>query len=90
MLTADDGETIAKKLRAEVKKKAANHKLAIVRINGKEVGRFGIRRGSGELDHNFIQRQLHMSMRDTEEMAACRRELPDYVAILKDKGLYPD
>jgi hypothetical protein len=89
VLTADDGDTIAKKLKAEVKKKAANHKIAIVKINGKEVGRFGIRRGSGDLDHNYIQRQLHMSMREAEEMAACRKDLAAYEAILRGNGYYP-
>jgi hypothetical protein len=90
MLTADDGEIIAKKLRAEFKRKATNHNIAIVKIDGKEVGRFGIRRGSGDLNYNYIQRQLHMSMRDAEEMAACRKELSDYIDILKDNDFYPD
>jgi hypothetical protein len=31
-----------------------------------------------------------MSMRDAEEMAACRKNLPDYLIILKEKGFYPD
>ena len=90
MLTADDGEKIAKKLKAEFKRKSANHKIAIVKINGKQVGRFGIRRGSGELNHNYIHQQLRMSMRDAEEIASCQKALPDYVAILKDNGFYPD
>ena len=89
MLTANDGEKIAKKLKAEFKRKSANHKIAIVKINGKQVGRFGIRRGSGELDHNYIQQQLHMSMREAEEVAVCRKNLPDYIAILKGNGFYP-
>jgi hypothetical protein len=90
MLTADDGEKIAKKLKAEFKKKSTNHKIAIIKVNGKFVGRFGIQRGSGELNHNYIHQQLYMSMHDAEEIAACRKDLPDYVAILRAKGLYPD
>lgn len=90
MLTANDGETIARKLNAEFKRKGTKHKIAIVKINGKYVGRFGIQRGSGELNHNYIHRQLCMSMRDAEEMAACRKNLPEYIAILKANGFYPD
>jgi hypothetical protein len=89
MLTADDGEIIAKKLNAELKKKSRRHKIAIIRINGKEVGRFGIQRGSAELNHNYIHRQLRMSMRDSEEMSACRTGLTEYVEILKASGFYP-
>lgn len=89
MLTAADGETIARKLGADFKTKSRRHQIAIVKLNGKEVGRFGIRRGSGELNHNYIARQLRMSMRDAEEIAGCSKNLPDYVVILKRNGFYP-
>ena len=41
MLTAADAETIARKLQAVVKEKARRHKIAIIKVNGREVGRFG-------------------------------------------------
>lgn len=89
MLVAKDGEIIAHKLKAFIKKRSRKHKMAIVRIKGKEVGRFNIRRGSGELDHNYIARQIYISMREAEEIAGCTKNLPDYEASLKDSGHYP-
>jgi hypothetical protein len=89
MLTASDAETIAKKLGADFKKKSRRHKIAIVKLNGKEVGRFGIRRGSGELGHDYIAPQLHISPHDAEEIAECKKYMPDFIAILKTKNLHP-
>ena len=89
MLTAKDGEIIASKLSAFIKKRSRKHKVAIVRISGKEVGRFNIRRGSGELNHNYIARQIYISMKEAEEIAACGKNLPDYEASLRNSGHYP-
>jgi hypothetical protein len=89
MLTAADGEIIAKKLGAFIKPKSRRHKIAIVRIRGTEVGRFNIRRGSGELSHNYIPHQIHVSMREAEEIAGCTRDFSDYDAILKRGTYYP-
>jgi hypothetical protein len=90
MLTADDGEVIARKLRADFKKKNRRHKIAVVKVNGREVGRYGIRRGSGDLNHNYIAPQLRMSMRDAEEIAGCTKNLLDYEAVLRANGFYPN
>ena len=35
----NDAEAIAKKLGADIEQKRANHAIAVVRVNGKEVGR---------------------------------------------------
>jgi len=89
MLTAADGEIIARKLGAIVKKKSRRHKIAVIKINGKEMGRFGIRRGSGEQNHNYIARQIHVSMLEAEEISDCSKYLPDYEAILRRQNIYP-
>jgi hypothetical protein len=89
MLTAIDGETIARKLGATIKKKSRRHKIAVIRINGKEMGRFGIRRGSGEQNHNYIARQIHVSMREAEEISECSKYMPDYEVILRRQNIYP-
>ncbi len=89
MLTARDAEAIARKLGANFKEKSRRHKIAIIRVKGKEVGRFGIRRGSGNLPHDYIQQQIHVSRTEAEDIAACRFYLRDYEEILKKKKLYP-
>ena len=88
MLTARDAESIARKLGADFKEKSRRHKIAI-RVKGKEVGRFGIRRGSGDLAHDYIPQQIHVSRAEAEDIAGCRLYLGDYEQILKKKQLYP-
>jgi hypothetical protein len=88
-LTSRDAETIATKLNAEFKSKAKSHDIAIVRINGKEVGRFGIRRGSGEPGHDHIPRQMHMSMKHAIQMAQCKIYRAEYENLLRLNGHYP-
>jgi hypothetical protein len=77
MLTAKDAETIARKLDATFKSKTRRHKIAIIRLKGKEVGRFGIRRGSGDLGHDYIPRQIHVSNSQARELADCKLYLRD-------------
>lgn len=90
MLTAGDAETIARKLNADIKKKSRHHKIAIIRIRGKEVGRFGIRRGSGDLGHGYIPRQIHVSNAEAQQIADCYLYLEDFERILRENGFYPD
>jgi hypothetical protein len=89
MLTTDDAETIAKKLQADVKKKRKRHVIAIIRVNGKEVGRFGIRRGSGNLPHHFIPQQIHVTNQQAVEIKSCTKSRPEYEDILRLNGHYP-
>lgn len=89
MLTSVDAEAIARKLQAEIKKKTRRHKIAIIRVNGKEVGRFGIRRGSGELGHDYIPPQIHVSYHQAREIAQCSLYRVDYEQILRVNGRFP-
>ena len=72
MLTARDAESVARKLGADFKEKSRRHKIAIIRVKGKEVGRFGIRRGSGDLAHDYIPQQIHVSRAEAEDIAGCK------------------
>lgn len=89
MLTASDAETIARKLNATFKPKGRRHRIAIIRLNGKEVGRFGIRRGSGDLGHDYIPRQIHVSNEQAQKLADCTLYLADYEEILRANRFYP-
>ena len=90
MLTASDAETIARKLNAIIKPKSRRHKIAVIRLNGKEVGRFGIRRGSGDLGHDYVPRQIRVSNQQAQELADCTLYLADYALILRQTGFYPN
>lgn len=89
MLTSGDAEVIARKLQAEIKKKRKRHVVAIVRVNGKEVGRFGIRRGSGALPHDYIPQQIHVTNQQAVEIKICTKSRPEYEDILRVNGHYP-
>ena len=90
MLTASDAETIARKLHATFKTKGRRHRIAIIRLNGREVGRFGIRRGSGDLGHDYIPRQIHVSNQQAQQLADCTLYLASYEQILRNNGFYPE
>ncbi|HLW70219.1 MAG TPA: hypothetical protein VKS22_06315 [Candidatus Binataceae bacterium] len=90
MLTASDAETIARKLKAEFRPKNRKHKVATISANGKKIGRFGIRRGSGELSHDYIARQIFIKYSDAEGIAQCRLYFDDYERLLRENGHYPD
>ena len=83
-----DAEAIARKLGAEIELKRASHAIAIVRINGKEVGRFGIRRGLN-LGHDFIPKQIHVNMRLALNHSRCTKYREDYEEALKKTPFYP-
>ncbi len=87
-LMTGDAEAIAKKLDAEIERKRTNHVIAIVRVNGKEVGRFGIRRGMN-LGHDYIPRQIHINMRLALNLARCTKYRQDYESFLKNTPFYP-
>ena len=84
----EDAEAIAKKLGADIQLKRGSHAIAIVRIEGKEVGRFGIRRGMN-LGHDFIPKQIHVNMRMALNLSRCTKYRDDYELALKSTPFYP-
>jgi hypothetical protein len=52
ILTTTDAIAIAKKLKAKIESTSAKHELAVLWVNGKRVGQFGIRRSSKEVGHD--------------------------------------
>jgi len=86
VLTGCEAEQIAQKLGEEIRE--SKHAVAIIRINGKEVGRFGIRRGTG-VGHDYIPRQIHINMKMALNLARCSKYISDYEFVLKNTGFYP-
>ena len=78
---------IANKLGAEISE-GRKHTNAVVRVRGTYIGRFGIRRGSSA-GHDYIPRQIHISMREALGLARCSLYRADYEKILKDRGKLP-
>jgi len=87
ILTEQEADQIAQKLGAEIKS-GAKHDIAIVRVNGREVGRFGIRRGMS-VGHDYIPRQLHVNMKMALNLARCSKYRADYEFVLRNTGFYP-
>ena len=87
-LTGDDAETIATKLGAEITRKRRNHAVATI-VVGKEKVRFGIRRATKEIGHDFIPESIHLSMGKTKKIANCTWYRPDWVAELITKKIVP-
>ena len=87
MLTADSALVIANKLEAEISE-GRKHTNVVVRVCGTYIGRFGIRRGSSA-GHDYIPRQIHVTMKEALGLARCSLYRADYEKILKDRGKLP-
>ena len=87
MLTADSALTIANKLQAEISE-GRKHTNVVVRIDGTYIGRFGIRRGRN-FGHDYIPRQIYVTMREALGLARCSLYRADYERILKERGKLP-
>ncbi len=85
-LNGDHALKIAAKLGAEIRS-GRTHDMAIFRDQGKEIARFGIRRGRKDLGHDFIPRQLHMTARQAQTFVSCQLSKDEYLRILNDKDL---
>ena len=84
-----DARAIAKKLNATFEK-GAKHDIAVIRYDGKIVGQFGIRRGSGSLGHNHIPGQIHVNSQQARLLVQCPMSFEDWVVVMKEKNQIED
>ena len=87
-LTADEAERIAMKLNAESEERRG-HKIAYVRWQGKFIASYGIRRASKEVGHDYIPRQLFITMREALNLARCPLSRDEYFNLLRTRGKLP-
>jgi hypothetical protein len=80
-----EAQQIADKLSAEIEE-GRKHTQAIVRWQGKIVGKYGIRRGSRETSHDFIPRQLSITFREALNLARCPLSREEYFELLRSRG----
>ena len=86
--TQEHAEEIAKKLNMEIKA-GRQHEQAIFYHRGREIVRFGIRRASKQVPHDYIPRQLHMTRKECNELYGCTKTLEHFIENLRTKGLLP-
>ena len=87
MLTKDDAEKIASKLKGN-KHSGSKHELIRLVYEGRLIAQFGIRRGSRkDQGHDFIPGRIHLNMRDTLSLAQCTFSYEDWIQRMKDKGV---
>ena len=87
LLTADSAIAIAHKLEAEITE-GRRHTNVVVRVDGTYIGRFGIRRGSSA-GHDYIPRQIRVTMKEALGLARCTLHMADYKKILKERHNLP-
>jgi hypothetical protein len=89
-ITKEHAERIRIKLQASVVTKRKAHDMAQVFYNGVLIVQFGIRRGSRkDLGHGHLPDTLHISPRQTLDLAICPLSRDGYFEILKDRGFMP-
>jgi hypothetical protein len=87
MLTKDQAEAIARKLRA-VMISGRRHDLAAVKYNGQTIAQFGIRRGSRrDQGHDYIPGQIHVTRQQATLLAQCPMSFEEWIAVMRQKGL---
>jgi hypothetical protein len=82
----DDAKAIAKKLGATLEK-GRKHDIAVIKYSGKVITQFGIRRGSGNLGHDYIPGQIHVTNRQAKLLRQCPMSFEDWIAVLKEKHI---
>jgi hypothetical protein len=81
-----DAWAIQEKLKAEVEIGSRIHTNVRFWHNGKVVIQFGIRRGSRELGHGHLPKDMKISQMECREFRKCNISVDAYVEILKSKG----
>ena len=76
---------IASKLEAR-EKAGAKHDLQIIEVEGKEIARFGIQRGSKQQNHNYVPGQLFIDKQFALGLANCPKSLEDWIVLMREKG----
>jgi hypothetical protein len=88
---------ITKELALAIKRKLCNedmrkpgspHDVWGIRHNGVIVGMVSIRRGSEkDMGHDYIPKAINVSPNFAKEIGICNKDLEDYLACLRGKGL---
>jgi hypothetical protein len=84
-LMGDDADAIAVKLKAVRIPDSAKHEKVQFYYDGKLIFMFGIRRGSGEVWHGYIPKQMKISPKQCRTFRKCDMSLEELVDILKAK-----
>lgn len=88
-MTAEHGDLIARKLIAE-RVEGRGHARVYVKWNGSVVASYGIRRGSRELPHDYISRQIFVTIRQALDLARCPMSRDEYFDVLRMHGHLPE
>lgn len=86
--TQKDARAIATKLDAEIKH-SPKHDQVLIRYNGRLVARFGIRRSSHAVGHDYIPRQIYVTRKQALDLVNCPLSKEGYFAILREQGKLP-
>ena len=86
MLTKDQAEAIARKLKA-VMVPDRKHDIAAIKYDGKTIAQFGIRRGSRrDQSHDYIPGQIHVTRQQATLLAQCPMSYEEWITVMKQKG----
>jgi hypothetical protein len=85
IFTQKHAEIIARKLGCVFREGKA-HKYAELFEGGKLITRFGIRRGSKEIPHYHLPRELHLKQNECTRLYDCALTKDSYLELLRQKG----
>lgn len=76
---------IVKKLSGTVKKRKRHDQAVIRNDQGELIARYGIRRASKAVGHDFLPKELHISPHQTLELANCRLSKDEYFTLRREQ-----
>lgn len=81
-LNADHAERIAAKL-GSLPEAGREHERVYIKYNGRTIASYGIRRSSHDVPHDYIARQIFVTMRQAMDLARCPLSRADYFNIVR-------
>jgi hypothetical protein len=87
ILVTADAEKIANKLNAVIVVKRRIHNIALIYHEKVLIAQFGIRRGSADLGHDHIPRNIFTGPRDCRLLAQCPMSREQWIELMKKKGI---
>jgi hypothetical protein len=87
-ITPDLADKIREKLcGSEKAKTTSGHDVYAIRYAGQVVGKVSLRRSSKEKGHDYIPKEINVSMHFTKEIGICHKDFDDYIDCLRSKGM---
>jgi hypothetical protein len=86
IIDTSKAKEIAKKLKAEIDTNHKKHDFALIYENDKLIAKFGIRRSSANIGHDYVSKQLYISPNQANQLAQCPMKRHHWIEEMKKQN----